>query len=336
MGYSAPPAVRARKLREKIIVMNDQNKAYMEAIAAGGNAYVRNLAGAERAIGQGQFNVAKVLRAAAHTQRTLAMQAARQLASELSAVDLLTLIQRELSVMARLPGVNEAARTAMTHIVDRSLASLEANPDILEADVPIILTGCYNCGIVIERGGLEICPHCGALGVELEWFGPFYAETAEHLGQLTPAEIIAAFREMPDQVAAAIDGVSDETLSDKPGPDEWCAKEIIAHMFETDIAFQTRAGEILAGSGMPVLSRALPPWMLHEGKGYELLDGDQLLGLMRKHKSRSLALVEGLSDQEWMQRGTLMGSVTSLLDLGTWVANHDIGHLAQIKRLCGK
>ncbi len=45
-------------------------------------AYVRNLSVAEDAVQKGQFNIAKVLRAAAHTQRILAMGAARLVAGK--------------------------------------------------------------------------------------------------------------------------------------------------------------------------------------------------------------------------------------------------------------
>jgi hypothetical protein len=31
----------------------------------------------------------------------------------------------------------------------------------------------------------------------------------------------------------------------------------------------------------------------------------------------------------------MLDASRSLVDLGTWLANHDLGHLAQIRRLCG-
>ncbi len=316
--------------------MDNLREVYSQWITVGGNAYVRNLAGAELAVQRGQFNVAKVLRAAAHTQRALAMQAARQLVANMSAPELLQAIADELVQVEAAPGLNETASQSLNHIVARSLTSLAENPDILEEDVSIIIMGCYNCGILVEASGLEICPHCGALAVELEWFGPFYAETSEHLGQLTPENIVATLEQIPDQVSDAIEGVSEAILSRKPSLDEWCVKEIIAHMFETDMAFAERVRTILAADDVPALPRAKPPWKLHEGKGYESYSPEQLMAQMKKIRAESLALVRRLSPQDWVRQGTLMGSTSSILDLGTWVANHDKGHLAQIKRLCGK
>lgn len=316
--------------------MSDSQAAYLQWMATGGNAYVRNLAGAELAVERGQFNVAKVLRAAAHTQRSLAMQAARQLADSMSAQELLQAIATEMAQAPSMANLNKVAQESLADIVARSLASLEDNPDILEKDVPIIIMGCYNCGTLVEQAGIEVCPHCGALAVELEWFGPFYAETSEHLGQLMPDEIVMILESIPDQVAQVIEGVNEAVLNYKPTAEEWCVKEIVAHMFETDVAFAERVRTILETDGVPALPRAKPPWKLHEGKGYESYSATQLLVQMRKIRAQSLALVRNLSSQEWVRQGTLMGSVSSILDLGTWVANHDRGHLAQIKRLCGK
>ena len=162
------------------------------------------------------------------------------------------------------------------------------------------------------------------------WFGPFYAETKEHLGQLSPEAVIDTLAAIPHQVAAVILEVDDLMLIQKPSEDEWCAKEIVAHMFETDKAFQERVKTILASDGVPSLPRTKPPWKLHEGKGYEEYTAQQLLDMLTEIRNESLALIRPLSSRQWVQSGTLMGSVTSILDLGTWVANHDKGHLEQI------
>jgi len=59
--------------------MNTQlRESLIAQVQKGGYAYVRNLVAAEAAILRGQFNVAKVLRAAAHAHRVLAMEAARR------------------------------------------------------------------------------------------------------------------------------------------------------------------------------------------------------------------------------------------------------------------
>ena len=107
-------------------------------------------------------------------------------------------------------------------------------------------------------------------------------------------------------------------------------------MLETDILFAKRVRTLLEGQGVPDLTTPIPPWKLHEGKGYEQMPSDELLKRLRETRRASLALVRDLNPGQWSRRGTLRGTSTSLLDLGTWLANHDLGHSAQIRRLCCK
>lgn len=329
---------------------SDLKRRLIAQVQKGGHAYVRNLAAAEAAVLNGQFNVAKVLRASAHAQRILAMEAARLLAVDFDAANLLRTILMELHgeptpevfiPAIDLDGTTQAKlkrftriREGLRDVIRRSVSSLIANPDVLESDVHQSLWGCYGCGYVAEGDRPDSCPVCGALGVEFEWFGPFYAKTPEHLGQLIPAEISARLEAIPDQVADAISKTSDDELRRKPSKAEWCVKEIIGHIIETDLLFSQRVRVVLEGQGIPVIPRSAPPWKLHEGKGYERLSAGELLERLRKARSASLELVCGLKPEHWIRQGMLMGTANSVLDLGSWLANHDRGHLAQIRQLC--
>jgi rubrerythrin len=329
---------------------SDLKHQLISEVQKGGHAYVRNLAAAEAAVLNGQFNVAKVLRASAHAQRILAMEAARLLAVDFDAANLLQTILIELHGESTpevflpaidLDGTAQAKlkrftkiREGLQDVTRRSLTSLIANHDVLESDVHQSLWGCYGCGYIAEGDRPDSCPVCGALGVEFEWFGPFYAKTPEHLGQLTPAEISARLEAIPDQVADAISKTSDDELRRKPSKEEWCVKEIIGHIIETDLLFSQRVRVVLEGQGIPVIPRSAPPWKLHEGKGYEELSAGELLERLRKARSASLELVRGLKPEHWIRQGMLVGTTTSVLDLGSWLANHDRGHLAQIRQLC--
>src|SRR5262245_22247494 len=124
-------------------------------VERGGRAYIRNLVAAEHANLRGQFNVAKILRAVAHSQRAMAMEAARLLEAELTGPALLKTILEEISVDKDLivPDSAESAmnthlkqsakvRAGLRDLVERSLTSLESNPDILESHIAQSLWGC--------------------------------------------------------------------------------------------------------------------------------------------------------------------------------------------------
>jgi len=86
---------------------------------------------------------------------------------------------------------------------------------------------------------------------------------------------------------------------------------------------------------LPNLDTPVPPWKLQEGQGYDALSGAELLERLRQAREETVALVRGLEQEDWARTGTIRGTATTLLDLGTWLANHDRGHLAQTRQLAG-
>jgi rubrerythrin/uncharacterized damage-inducible protein DinB len=311
-------------------------------------AYVRNLVVAENAVLDGQFNAAKVLRAAAHSQRVLAMNAAR-LTEKPDTGQVLAVIIQELDtgksgqdtsavppeltgdIQARIAQI-EVVENRLKEILTRALASLNDNSDVMESDVKQVIWGCYSCGYLIEGDLPDACPVCGAINIEFEWFGPFYSSTSEHLGQRTPKEIVSILEKIPGQVEELIDGVEDRLLSNRPSHEEWCVKEIVGHIIEVEKLFLKRVQTIIDSQGFPELPSAAPPWKLHEGKRYENWKGSELISQLKENRHATLDYLSNLKDEDWTRVGSNQGSLVSLLDLGTWLTNHDVGHIAQIMR----
>ncbi len=331
--------------------MDDNLRQALDAqVQIGGQAYVRNLAAAEAAVIRGQFNLAKVLRAIAHSQRVQAMDAARLLAAAADPATVLGTILKELEgrpvvghfdATSLPPALVERSATVQARALDivrRSMDSLQSHSDVMESAVAQILWGCYGCGNLVEGVAPEACDVCGALSPEFEWFGPFYSTTPEHLGQRSRAEILAILAAVPADVATIMAGIDDALLRHKPSPDEWCVKEIVAHLLETELLFTRRVNAILAhdGPGLPAINSPVPPWKLHEGKGYAEMPIDAILERLSATRMATLRLVGNLTPEQWAQRGTNVGGTATVLDLGTWLANHDLGHLAQVRRLCGR
>lgn len=327
-------------------------KQLEEALAQESGAVIRCLVTAETAVEDGRFNIAKVMRAAANTARVRAMQLQRVLATQLSPVTTVTAEQercqaqqsalrratalardaKEASVAAQLQRL-QAAGTSLVNILNRSVASLGAHRDIMETDVAQFLWGCFDCGYTAEHEPPDICPHCGALGAEFQRFGPFYGATDERLGRRRAEEIKAILLKNPPALAAAFESVDDAVLRQRPTPTEWCMKEIGGHMLDATEQFIGRLGTILGSETPQSIMETIPTWEILEGKGYPDMSGEEIVDRFRQATETALARINTLEVSDWTRQGLRHGETCNILDIGTWLANHNIAHLKQIEAL---
>lgn len=330
------------------------DEALGHIVSESATAAMHSLAAAERAVLDGRFNLAKILRASAHSARLTALTAARLLAQDTRPVEVLTstlaLLERqsvarqrvtrlltEHQVSGAMRGLFNAntASAAVEDVLRRALQSLQENRDVLESDVAQSLWGCQVCGAIAEGPRPEGCSHCGALRFEFEWFGPFYSGTFDRLGRRSPAEIAGILEEGPRRLASLLDGVGEEGLTRRPSADEWCMKEIAGHLLDVTELFCWRVGTIRDAVTPPPLEGSLPPWRLLEGKGYPEVESTLIVEGFRSATREALAVVERVGVEDWGRYGLTGGRVTTILDLGSWLANHNIAHFAQIEALRG-
>ena len=69
------------------------------------------------------------------------------------------------------------------------------------------------------------------------------------LNLMTEAEIkkhLDMAAKSPQQIAAAVSGVSDALLRYKPAPDKWCILEVLGHLADVEIVYAHRFRQMLA------------------------------------------------------------------------------------------
>jgi rubrerythrin len=323
-----------------------------EIIAQESQAVMRCLVAAELAVEDGRFNIAKVMRAAAHTARVRAMQLQRLLTTQVSPTLAVQAEQARRHVQQatcdtalRLAHHGEdatcvrrlqqvlAASAPLDDILARAVASLRSHRDVMESDVAQSVWGCHDCGYLVETEAPDTCPYCGALGAEFEWFGPFYSATQERLGRRRAEEIVAMIRRSPAELATVFAGVDEEALGRRPSPSEWCMKETAGHMLDVTELFVQRVQTLLGSDTPRSVDTPVPPWKLLEGKGYPNMDGAVIVDRFRRATDEALALIHTLSDAEWTRQGWNRGRPCNILDLGTWLANHSLAHRKQLEAL---
>lgn len=300
----------------------------------GADLYVHYLIAAEQAVLRGEFNNAKVFRALAYSHRTVAMNAYRATEETFSAADAYResiVSETEIRhIMDAFGMQDEHIVTQQSAIAAKACNALDESVDVPEWIVAQFVYTCTNCGYIVEGQKPEVCPTCSALGSEFQGFGPFFASDAEHLGQQAPDSVQAILVRTAEEIAEITANVDHSILAKKPSPTEWSVKEIIGHILETDALFIRRIDSILTGAGY---EQPVPPWKLHEGKHYNKWHRDDLIGCLIGTRKATINRIRNLTPKEWATASFMLGGNRSVLDTGTWIANHDRGHLEQIKRL---
>jgi len=150
-------------------------------------------------------------------------------------------------------------------------------------------------------------------------------------GMATLEEQLARMERTPDDVAAAIRGISDDALSVRPDGRSWCAKEIVCHLRDTEESLLGFFQSMLEVDG-PAYSGGEPDrWA--EDRQYRRNDAGEALAAFRRRRAEALAFLRHLRPADWNRRGVhpTRGLLT-MRDFAGLMAGHDDNHLDQLRR----
>lgn len=155
--------------------------------------------------------------------------------------------------------------------------------------------------------------------------------TIEEVARQPLAQRLARMERTPDDLTAAVHGLSETVLSQRPDDKNWSAKEIICHLRDTEESYTVRAQTALAMENPTFLSNDPDRWAAE--RQYLRNDAAEALDSFRSRRQEALALFKKLSPAE-VQRTCihpLFGRITidHIVGLLAW---HDDNHLDQLKR----
>jgi uncharacterized damage-inducible protein DinB len=144
-------------------------------------------------------------------------------------------------------------------------------------------------------------------------------------------EVMAKMEKTAADLASAIAGISDSTLSRRPDEKNWSPKEIICHLRDTEELYLARFQTILAMDEPKFIPAGVDRWP--EERQYLRNDILEALSAFRKRRQETLEFLRGLQPEQWNRVGihATRGRETMI----AWVesmANHDNNHLEQLKR----
>ena len=147
----------------------------------------------------------------------------------------------------------------------------------------------------------------------------------------TLEEQLARMERTADDLAVAMRGVSEAALSKRPDGRNWCAKEIVCHLRDTEELFlaffqaMLDVDEPTAPGGEP------DRWA--EDRQYMRNDAGEALQAFRRRRAESLAFLRHLRPADWDRGGVhpTRGRLT-MRDFAGLMAQHDDNHLDQLRR----
>ena len=149
------------------------------------------------------------------------------------------------------------------------------------------------------------------------------------------AELIRKYREGPDVLAAAVEGLSDEELDRKPADGGWSAREVVHHTADSELTSAIRLRRLVAEDHPEILG--------YDGDefarrlGYSTRPIGPSLAAIRAARETTADILDGLSDADWERSGTHSELGEYSIDL--WLAiysRHCHDHAEQARRAAGR
>lgn len=273
---------------------------------------------ASRLEGEGQYNLAKLARAAADS-----------------------LCRRETYPLD-IPGDKDALTAEVQQAIE-ALSRLDMNADLLSAMTqgaafmaqgklsPITATPnpwvCRGCGTVTLAPPVEPCPVCGAWAETFQLFMPNYWFDA-----LGPAAARERLRRTPLVVEKLIAGLSDEALDRVPPDGGWAIRNTLSHLRDAQGVLDFRV-DLFLQEAHPVLeSKAVFAWAKNESERPP--SAHDIFETYRASRAETIRKLELFAPSDWDRVGEHeeFGTVT-LRQQVSYFAAHESTHLGQIQAL---
>jgi hypothetical protein len=273
---------------------------------------------ASRLEGEGQYNLAKLARAAADS-----------------------LCRRETWPLELPTGCEELALD-VRHTV-RDLAALGVDPDLLsafeqgagimaEGRLPLIDVTphpwvCRTCGHLLLHKPEEKCPTCGAWPGTFQRFLPNY-----WLDALEPFAALEQLQRTPTEVKALLEGLSEDQLERQPTDGGWAIRNVISHLLDAQGVLAYRL-DLFMTMEHPVLeSKAVFAWARKEDERPPSVM--EIFSTYLTSRSQTVSRLQNLPLADWWKTGRHEEfGILTLRQQVSYFTAHELTHLPQMDAL---
>lgn len=276
------------------------------------------LALAGRLEGEGQYNLAKLARAAADA---LGRRAAYQRPVPTDTSALAAEVNRAADALAHLD-----MDALLVQALREGAAALAVGriPLIDNAPHPSV---CRTCGHVALGEVTEKCPTCGAWPDTYQRFMPTY-----WLDAFEPLAALEMLRRTPGEVAALLAGLPEEAMARPPQEGGWAIRNIVTHLRDAQQVFAFRLDLFLQEEHPLLEMKAVWTWAALEEERPPTTA--EIFDAYRISRADALARLEAMPLPTWWRTGWHQEfGVVSLRQQASYFAAHERTHLPQLERL---
>jgi hypothetical protein len=186
---------------------------------------------------------------------------------------------------------------------------------------------CRTCGHLVLGDATKKCPTCGAWPETSQWFAPIY-----WLEALDPPAALEKLRQTPLDVAALLEGLSEQSMSQAAPDGGWAIRNVLTHMRDAQGVLDYRL-DLFSREAHPILAaKAVWSWAKDEEE-----HPPSTLAIFEEYKAtraKILARLESLPLADWWRTGRHEEfGVVSIKQQVSYFASHEITHLPQIETL---
>jgi hypothetical protein len=145
-------------------------------------------------------------------------------------------------------------------------------------------------------------------------------------------DLVDRFRHGSSVLAAALEGVSEAESNFSPAPGKWTIREIMRHLFDTEVVAAMRLRQMIAENKPTLAVFDQDVWA--KEFGYGKYDPFESLAQFRNLRESNAALIAGLTPQGLDREG--IHAERGILTVRDWVERftaHVDSHARQIKKI---
>ena len=264
--------------------------------------------------GEGQYNLAKIARAKADS---LSRRAAYELNLPSDKETLVRDIER-LAASLDDDNLATAFRAGASALTSGQL------PLIKEIPHPYV---CRTCGHLTLGEAPEKCPDCGAWGGSFQWFPPVY-----WLEAYDPTEALERLRKTPLEVAALIEGLTEDQMTRPPADGGWAIRNVISHLRDAQGVLDFRIDLFLKEKNPVLEMKQVWTWAKNEAERPP--STREIFETYLSTRREVIAKLETIPLDDWWRTGRHEEfGVVSIKQQASYFASHELTHLPQIERL---